>query len=151
MLLVEHCKAATEADIKHWRDEILEWRRQMGAAVRGAHVLLGEYDKNLAKAWVLGRRRAVRRLAEYAAEAAGLADDRKFQRAVRTQLPEECPYLVEHVAAYDPKVDKEPREDIWPPGVANVFNRVLGTNYEILRGPSRRLPWERGGLSGRGR
>ena len=145
MLLVEHCKTATKGDVKHWRDEILAFRKLMGDAVDDAHVLLGEYERNPTKAWAAGRRKAVDRLAEYAAEAAGLQNGRKFRRIIRAGLPEECHYLAEHVAAYDPHVGKEPRKDVWPPGVAKVFNRVLGTNYEIFPGPSHTQHWERPG------
>lgn len=49
------------------------------------------------------------------------------------QLPEECRYLVEHVCPCDLKRDKEPRDDIWPPGVATVLNAALDRNYEIIR------------------
>ena len=71
LLLVEHCKTATKGNLKHWRVEILAFRDDMGAAVDDAHVLLGEYDRNIAKAWKSARREAVQRLAEYSAQAAG--------------------------------------------------------------------------------
>lgn len=148
LLLVEHCKTATKGNLKHWRVEILAFRDDMGAAVDDAHVLLGEYDRNIAKAWKSARREAVQRLAEYSAQAAGGHSAKRYRRIIRAQLPEDCPYLVEHVAAYDPRQDKEPRDDIWPPGVARVFNRILGTDYEILPGSDRRLPWERQGSRG---
>jgi len=47
-------------------------------------------------------------------------------------------YLIEHIAANDPKVDNCPRKDVWPPGRVAVFNLVPGTCYEILPGPSRK-------------
>ena len=62
LLLVEHCKTATKGNLKHWRVEILAFRDDMGAAVDDAHVLLGEYDRNIAKAWKSARREAVQRL-----------------------------------------------------------------------------------------
>ena len=144
MLLVEHWKAVTRADAKGWRREIRAFRLGMAAAIRTNRGLQGEYVEMLADAWADGRARAVDRLAEYSAKGAGAEDDRRFRRAVDAQLPEDCPYLVEHVNPYDPKVDKQPRDDVWPPAVAIVFNRLLGTDYEILQGPSRKPPWERG-------
>ena len=144
MLLVEHRKAATIADAKGWRKEIRVFRLGMAAAIRANRGLHGECSEMLAEAWDDGRARALDRLAEYAAQAEGADDDDRFRRVIRSQLPRECPYLIEHVAAYDPKVNDDPRDDVWPPGVAKVFNRLLGTEYKILPGPSRSLPWERG-------
>lgn len=83
LLLVEHCKTATKGNLKHWRVEILAFRDDMGAAVDDAHVLLGEYDRNIAKAWKSARREAVQRLAEYSAQAAG--------GAFRLALPSDHP------------------------------------------------------------
>ena len=87
----------------------------------------------LAEACADGRARAVERLAEYAAQAEGIDDDDRLRRTFEAQLLEECPYRVVHVAANDPKQVKAPRDDVWPPGVAKVFNRLRGTHYEILR------------------
>ena len=70
-------------------------------------------------------------------------DDRPHLRAADARLPDDCPYLAEHVAAYDPKRDKQPRGDVWPPEVAVTFNSVLGTNYEIHRSPQRSRGWTR--------
>ncbi len=133
MLAIEHCKTATPANLEDWEAEIRAFRGAMADAIDASHSLQGEYDEILAMAWKAGRREAVERLAGYAAQAAGKRSPKPYRRAVTTKLPEECPYLVEHVCPYDPKRDKEPRDDIWPPGVAAVLNAVLDRNYEIIR------------------
>ena len=133
LLIVEHWKTTDRADARGWRKEIRASRLGIARTIRANPGLQGEYAEMLAEAWADGRARAVERLAEYAARAEGIDDDERFRRAFETQLPEECPYLVEHVAAYDPKRVKAPRDEVWPPGVAKVFDRLLGTHYEILR------------------
>ena len=88
-------------------------------------------------------------MAKYTAQTAGGGRGRRFRRILDGDLPEECPYLAEHVAAYNPRVDKRPRQDVWPPGVAIRFNAVLGTDYEIIRegprstSPRRSQHWSR--------
>ena len=143
MLVIEHWKTATAGDVKHWRKEIGAFRRGMAAAIEDNPSLQGEYGETYSKAWKIGRREAVDRLTEYSAEAAGAEDPGPFERVVRAKLPASCPYLIEHVAAYDPKRDEEPQSDVWPPGVAAHLNAALGTNYEIHRGPSRGRGWSR--------
>ena len=115
----------------------------MASAIRRNQGLQGEYAEMLADAWADGRAYALDRWAEYSANAAGAEDYSPFRRAIRAKLPADCPYLVEHVAACDPKRDQEPQDDVLPPGVAIVLNRALGRNYEIRRGPSRRPSWSR--------
>ncbi len=137
MLAVEHCKTAGVGTLRKWETEIGAFRIGMASAIDSNLGLQGEYAEMLSMAWRSGRAYAVERLAGYAAEAAGAGDSRPFRRAIRAQLPEDCPYLVEHVAAYDPKLDKEPRDDVWPPGVAVRLNAALEADYEIRRGPDR--------------
>ena len=132
MLAIEHCKGATPGEARHWRDEVGAFRIEMAAAIDASHSLQGEYDEILALAWKQGRALGIRRLAKYAATSAGADDARPFQRAVKAQLPADCPYLVDHVTAYDPKRDDMPRDDIWPPAIAVRLNTLLGTRYEIL-------------------
>ena len=143
MLAIEHCKTATSGNLRHWVKEIRAFRIGMASAIRRNQGLQGEYAEMLADAWADGRAYAVDRLAEYSTEAAGVEDDWPFRRVIREKLPADCPYLVEHVAAYDPKRDKEPQDEVLPPGVAIVLNRALGRDYAIHRGPSRRPSWSR--------
>ena len=143
MLSVEHWKAATVGELKHWRKEIRAFRLGMAAAINENPGLQGEYEEMLALAWRTGRASAVERLAEYSAAEAGTDEDRPHLRAANAHLPEDCPYLAEHVAAYDPKRDKQPRVDVWPPGVAVAFNSALRTNYEIERARQPRRGWSR--------
>ena len=143
MLAIEHCETASAGEVKYWRKEIRTFRIGMADAIRENPGLQGEYAEMLSMAWASGRAHAVDRLAEYAAEAAEAEDDRPFGRVIDAKLPDDCPYLVEYVAAFDPKRDKQPRSDIWPPSVAIAFNAILGTDYEIRRGPGRRSSWPR--------
>jgi len=143
MLAVECWKSATAGELKHWRKEIRAFRIGMAAAIDENPGLQGEYAEMLALAWRAGRANALERLAEYSASEAGAGDDHPHLRIVDAQLPDECPYLAEHVAAYDPKRDKQPRGDVFPPGVAVAFNSALGTNYEIHRAPRRSRDWSR--------
>lgn len=137
MLAIEHCKTATSGNLRHWVKEIRAFRIGMASAIRRNQGLQGEYAEMLADAWTDGRAYAVDRLAEYSAEAAEAEDDWPFRRVIREKLPADCPYLVEHVAAYDPKRDKEPQDEVLPPGVAIMLNRVLGRDYAIRSRPSR--------------
>ncbi len=144
MLVIEHCKTATPANLEDWETEIRAFRGAMADAIDASHSLQGEYDEILAMAWKIGRREAVERLAGYAAQAAEGRSPKPFLRAADAQLPEECPYLVEHVCPYDPKRDKAPRNDIWPAGVAAVLNAVLDRDYEIIRRGPRSRDRQRG-------
>ena len=143
MLAIEHWKSATSGELRHWRKEIRAFRLGMAAAIDENPGLRGEYAEMLSLAWRAGRGSAVERLAEYSASEAGDEDDRPHERAADAQLPDDCPYLAEHVAAYDPKRNKQPLSDVWPPGVAVVFNSVLRTDYEIRQGPQRSPGWSR--------
>ena len=141
MLAVEHWKTATAGELRHWRKEIRAFRIEMAAAIDENPGLQGQYGEMLTLAWRAGRANAVERLAEYSASEAGAEDDRPHERAADARLPDDCPYLAEHVAAYDPKRDKQPRSDVWPPGVAVAFNSLLQTDYKIQQGPQNSRGW----------
>ena len=144
MLSIEHCKTSTSADLEDWEADIEAFRGEITDAINASHSLQREYDEILAMAWKIGRRDAVRRLAKYAARAAGKGSPKPYQRAADAQLPENCPYLVEHVCPYDPKRDKVPRNEVRPPGVAAALNAALDRDYEIIRrGPRRGYKWSR--------
>lgn len=143
MLAIEHCETATPANLEDWETEIRAFRGVMADAIDASHSLQGEYGEILAIAWKIGRRGAVERLASYSAQAAGRSSPKAYLRAWRVKLPEDCPYLVEDVAAYDPRRDKEPRDDVWPPAVAVRLNTALGRDYKISRRPRRGQGWSR--------
>ena len=151
LLLVEHRETASKADLRGWRAEIVEFRRRMAAAAKGGRGMHGRFEEMFSSAWSWGRERAVERLVSYSAPDGDRRAAKWHTRSFDEQLPKECPYLLEHVAGYAPKRDKGPRQDIWLPEVAEVFNRVLGTDYEILPSLVRRDPWGRGRLRGRAR
>ena len=150
LLLVEHWEAASEADLTGWRTEILAFRRQMAKAIKRGRGMHGKFEEMFSVAWADGRKEAIERLAEYSRRAGDRRSIKWYLQTFDAQLPKECPYLIEHVAGFAPKRDKGPREDIWPPEVAKVFNRVLGKKYEILRVPGlvQRDPWGRGRARG---
>ena len=133
MLAIEYCKTATPANLEGWETGIRAFRGKMADAIDASHSLQGEYEEILAMAWKIGRREAVERLAAYSAQAAGGRSPKPYLRAADALLPEECPFLVEHVCPCDPKRDKMPRNDIWPPTVAAIFNAALDREYEIIR------------------
>ena len=153
LLLVQRWEAASEADLIGWRTEILAFRGQMETAIKHGRGMHGKFEEMFSMAWPDARYRAVARLVSYSAVGGERQSTKRHTRAFDAQVPKECPYLLEHVADYDPKRDKGPRKDIWPPEVAKVFNRVLGTKYEILRerSPGSDDPWGRGRLRGRAR
>ena len=143
LLAIEHWKDATAGQARHWRKEVRAFRIGMAAALDENPGLQGAQGELLGLAWKHGRARAVERLAGYAADEAGAVDDRPHERVADARLPRDCPYSAGHVAAYDPKRDKGPRPDVWPPAVAVRLNAVLGTDYEILREPQRGRGWSR--------
>ena len=138
MLAIEHWEHATVGEVWQWRKEIQAFRRGMASAVRANPSLKGEYVEMLSQAWADGRSEAVDLLAEYSAAAASSADQRPYERTIDATLPDDCPYVVEDVAAFDPKRDKQPRSDVWPPSVASVLNAALGTDYETRRSSRRK-------------
>ena len=143
MLAIERWKSASPGTLRKWETEIGAFRRGMARALNTNLSLQGEYEEMLSAAWREGRQEAVERLAKYSADEAGAEDAWPYRKAWRAKLPEDCPYAVEHVAAYDPKRDKEPREDVWPPAVAVRLNTELGRDYKIRRGPQRAQSWSR--------
>ena len=89
-------------------------------------------------AWNVGRGEAVARLAKHSADKAGAVNDQPFERAADARVPADCPYLLEHVAGYDPKRGTEPDYGVYPPAVVKVLERSLWGKREIHRsGPGR--------------
>ena len=129
MLAIEYVGSATPAILEDWETEIRAFRGAMADAIDASPSLQIERGKLLAMAWKIARREAVERLASYSAQALGMSIDPQLRANWRTDLPEECPYPVEDVAAYNPKRDKEPRDLVWPPPIAKRLNEALGRNY----------------------
>ena len=143
LLAIEYWKSASAGTVQHWATEIRAYRIGMASAIRANPGLQGEYEEMLADAWADGRAYAVERLAGYEADEAEVLNRRPHERSVDAKLPDDCPYLVEHVTAFVPKRDKQPRSDVWPPGVAIALNAVLGTDYEIFGRRHRSTGWSR--------
>lgn len=134
LLAIEHWESATPETLQHWVREALNFRLQMAKVLRRNPGLQGQRLEMFATAWEDGRSDAVSRLTDY--EDPSLKQRKAIERKWdRLRLPKECPYPVEHVAAYDPKRDRAPDSEIWPAAVAVVLNQRLGANYPILSEP----------------
>ena len=103
LLLVEHWETASEADLRGWRTEILAFRQQMQTAIKHGRGMHGKFEEMFSKAWEDGRKEAIERLAEYSRRHGDRRAAKRYRRTFDTQLPKECPYLLEHVAGYDPR------------------------------------------------
>ena len=131
MLLIEHWKSPSVSDLDQWQGEIDECQLGMAEAVTPSPSLRQECEEMLAMAWDMGRFRAVARLAKHSADKAGALNDEPFERAADAQVPKECPYLLKHVAGYNPKREKNPDYGVYPPAVVKVLERSLWEKREI--------------------
>ena len=137
MLCVQHTRERAAAGvIKGWHDEIHAFRGAMARVVRDSPGLQGQFDEMFAEMWRGARDAACMRLGVYAAAAGGQPAEKAhpFEQVVRAEVPKDCPYRVEHFFSWDAK-ERAARRDVWPPGVAVVFNTVLGTEYPVLLRP----------------
>ncbi len=147
LLKMEHWDHSSDRVLRHWATEVWDFRSEMADIIDKNPGLKGQYAEMFAGAWKRGRRFVVHRLAEYEADRGGSQKDavHKWKHV----LPRECPYRFEHVTAYDPKSDQEPREDVWPPAVARILNVRFKQDYPIFpdytldRGTSRGFDWSR--------
>ena len=127
MLAIEHYGAADGAPLRRWAAEVAAYRTNMAIWIRLHPPLQGYYAEMFEDAWEQGRQYAVNRLARYTEprEGSGLA-----RKALRgdwdATIPDECPYRLEDVTAFDLRADKRPARGVWPPGVARVLNERLG-------------------------
>ena len=138
MLKIEHYREASDKTLKYWMREIGNFRKQMAEIIKENPGLKGHYRTIFAEAWENGRSDAVEGLAEYDqdnAEKAGKTAPKrsKAERERERALPGECPYLIEEIIAFDPRRDRKPRGDIWPPSVARVLNTRLGEDFPVRR------------------
>ena len=132
MLAIEHYGAADAALLRRWAGEVATFRTSMAIRIRRNPGLQGHYEEMFEDAWEQGRQYAVSRLARYTEprEGSGLA-----RKALRGDwdavIPDECPYRIEDVTAFDLRTDKRPARDVWPPGVARLLNERLGESYPV--------------------
>ena len=138
MLKIEHSRSREACE--RWRSKIWTWRDEM----HDEHVENGgmkaKFPDMLANAWRKGRRIAVNKLAGSGRHI------RRHRRIWEARIPEECPYGLMDVIAYDPYQERAklrsalPDRDVWPPEVACALNEVLGEDYPVRRrsrGPDR--------------
>lgn len=120
------------SSLRHWRDEILDWREQMHAALEDSPGVKGKLPGLLGKAWARGRRLAANKLVESAGAADGAAEKR-VRRSLELRLPRERAFHVEDIAGCDPYArPAAPDPYVWPAPVARVLNAKLGTDYPVL-------------------
>ena len=136
LLKIEYYREAADKVLNHWMDEIMRFRRTMAELVTENPGLKGHYRTLFAEAWLRGRGDAAIRLAEYDrsnAERDGnpVPKRSKAVRERKRMLPVECPYRLEDVTAFDPRRDREPRDDIWPPSVARLLNARLDEDFPV--------------------
>ena len=103
LLLVQHWERASEADLRGWQAEIVAFREQMAAAVKGGRGMHGKFEKMFSKAWPQARHQAIQRLVEYSARPGDRRAAKRYRGTFDERVPDECPYLLEHVAGYDPR------------------------------------------------
>ena len=125
MLKIDYYREATEKVLEQWLQEILDFRQEMAELIDKNPGLKGQYAKMFAAAWKRGRGYACRRLAEYDEDNDPQTTWKKAFRERDRMLPAECPYRLEDVTAYNPRRDREPDYDVWPPSVARVLNARL--------------------------
>ena len=125
MLKIDYYREASEKVLEHWTREIRDFRQEMAELIDKNPGLKGQYAKMFAAAWERGRGYACRRLAEYDEDNDPQTTWKKAFRERGRTLPAECPYRLEDVTAYNPRRDREPDYDVWPPSVARVLNTRL--------------------------
>ena len=133
MLKIDYYREAPEKVLEHWTREIPDFRQEMAELIDKNPGLKGQYAKMFAAAWNRGRGYACRRLAEYDKDNDPQTTWKKAFRERDRMLPAECPYRLEDVTAYNPRRDREPDYDVWPPSVARVLNTRLDADLPIRR------------------
>ena len=133
MLKIDYYREAPEKVLEQWLQEILDFRQEMAKLIKQNPGLKGQYAEMFAEAWDDGRGYARRRLAEYDEDNDPQTTWKKAFRERGRTLPAECPYRLEDVTAYNPRRDREPDYDVWPPSVARVLNARLDADLPIRR------------------
>ncbi len=94
--------------------------------------LIGRFREIFDAAWGRGREGAVRSMIEWDGLPDGSKARRPEERRLEALLPENCPYCLLEVTAYDtghhkPKI----RDEIIPPRVARIHNECAGGGYVV--------------------
>ena len=131
LMKIAYWDHATKGMLQHWTSEVMDFRQKMAVLIMENPGLKGQYDEMFADAWKLGRSMAVKSFQKYDVEHRGGASEQTYRNWDRL-LPEECPYRLDQVVAFDAESGRQPRKDIWPPAVATILNARLERNYPIL-------------------
>ena len=134
LLKIEYYKEATDKALRHFVQEIMTFRLDMAELIETNPGLKGHYAEMFAAAWKRGRRLAVASLAAYDESNDPRTTLDNAVRERRRTLPVECPYRLEDVTAFNPRRDRDPRYDIWPPSVARILNSRLDSDFPVSRG-----------------
>lgn len=137
LLKIEHWEAASASDLRHWMAEIENWRVWMAATIQDNPGLQGQCGELLRLAWQRGRTFAINALVACGVEREGPAHRKFLGMAWEGQLPQECPWQIEEVVAYNtwPLSRRsrgrgpQPAPDMWPPSVARRLNEELGEPF----------------------
>lgn len=137
LLAIERCSSATDSALEHWITEAMCSRIHMARLITENPGLQSQYRHMFESAWMLGRQFTVSLLSGYDLhELETKRANWTLRRSWDDRLPEDCPYRLEDVAAFDPQRHRTPDYDVWPPNVARVLNRRLGADYPVQSGPS---------------
>ena len=141
LLKIEHSGSAE--DFRHWKNEIEAWRDSMFDVLADSPGMKHELPGLLAKAWMRGRRNAVRELVKHG-RAVEVAAEKRLRRSWESLLPRECTYALVEIAGYEPRERQAvPQPNVWPAPVARVLDERMGTNYSVRPRPTER--WGRRG------
>ena len=138
LLKIEHYREATHEVLRHWVSEIKDFREEMAMTssitpdCKGIH---NDVEGRLAKGKKLRTPQAGLNMTSPTARPTLKQARRQRDRT----LPEQCPYRLEDVTAFDLQRDRDPDEDVWPPSVARVLNTRLGDDYPVR--PDRGTTW----------
>ena len=131
LLKIEHYDEATEKVLHHWSEEIADFRQKMARLIKDNPGLQGEYDTMYAEAWEDGRDYACRRLAEYDHSNDSSLTKKQARLGRDRSLPQQCPYRLEDVTAFELRRDTVPNHDVWPASVVRMLNDRLGESYPV--------------------
>ena len=149
MLKIQYWPSATEAAVSGWMKEVWTFRRAMADTITENPGLQARYAKLLEKAWRTGRDAVVDDLVVDGARGQGTARRKSLRREWQSRIPQQCPWSLEEIVAYDPKPqyrrgrrrELRPDPELWPAPVAQRLREVRREERPAPRPRPRR--WSR--------
>ncbi len=110
--------------VPHWRNEVLNFRKNMYDTVRASPGMKGSLDSMVATAWRRARASAVDSLTSHSKQRTSISK-KHLRRTWNRLIPVECPYQINEIVGYDP-FDKSarPSENCWPEQVEQVLKKL---------------------------